>query len=295
LEAKTSPRPSLRTFGWMSLAAPFSSATGAAGPKLRPRASRSRRCRGRSRSRGVPVRPPRRRRAQLVESAVGTVRPAGEVLRLAPAVPRVELREVDVPYPTVSRQRLAAHEQEASAADGDRAEVVGWRVDWLHQVHGRAEGGVHGRPVRDPDVQPTEAVRAVRGQVQAEPVRRLDRAAVEERRVSRGAISGDLVELLRRLPGREMGSRGGGCGQRCDQAVTPTTIAARLIGSLLSSESRWLLFSRTSDHLASFLRTVATADVHGECILMRVETFIWRSRPSRTHGSAAPRALSTPR
>ncbi len=176
-EEKTTSSPSFRTFGWMSFAtASFSSVTGAAGPKSEPATT----------SADVDVAGDRRRAARevegrlvaglhvrgplLVERAVRAVGRAAEVLRLAPAVLPAVAGEVDVPQPAAARERLPAHEEEATVLDRCRTEVVRGRVDGLAEVLGRAPRGVAVRPVGDPDVEPAHTARTVRGHVEAAPV-----------------------------------------------------------------------------------------------------------------------------
>ena len=88
-------------------------------------------------------------------------------------------------------------------ADRGRAEVVRGRVDGLAEVLRSSP-----RPQLvlarrgDPDVEPALASGPIRGHVQAQAVRRLDRAAVQRRGVELRAVAADLVDLLRRRPGR---------------------------------------------------------------------------------------------
>src|SRR6185503_10391423 len=123
----------------------------------------------------------------LVQRAVRAFGRAGKMLRLAPAVPPAVAGEVDVAESAASRERLPAHEEEATAPNGRGAEIVGGRVDRLAQVLGRAPRVTFVLPVGDPDVEVGPGIsrepRTARGEVQAETVRRLDRATVDERRV----------------------------------------------------------------------------------------------------------------
>src|SRR5215211_9097087 len=137
-------------------------------------------------------------RALLVERCVWPDGRAGEVLRVAPAVGRVESAEVDVAEAArEAGDNLPADEEESLAAYRRWTEVVRRGVDRRGEVHGRSPRLVDARAVRDPDVEESVPAGPVGRHVEAEPIRRLDRAAVERRGVQLGAVPPDLVDLLR--------------------------------------------------------------------------------------------------
>src|SRR4029079_17832372 len=89
------------------------------------------------------------RRALLVESGIRAGWSAAEVTGLRPAACRVVAGEVDVAQPAAPRICLPADEEEPSALDRGRTEVVGGRIHRRAEVLGCTPRVVRALAVRD--------------------------------------------------------------------------------------------------------------------------------------------------